>query len=346
MSVLFIGPFPPPTGGIAYQHKLLFDYFSAHSILESRSFNSCKLKRPYPIKKILFNYLTLFYRILSSDLIILTCSSRAVPTFGLFICVLSSLLFKQCVIRKGGGVNPFKDYSPFLNLLSLFTLRFCDLFTVQTKALYDSTSSLSTKILLSSNIRDVDKMLVDYSRVFSPDRVCTKFVFVGHVKKSKGLESILKLDSHLPPGISIDVYGPCHFDIPQNCFDFTSFVTYKGELPQKSILELLSSSYDCLLLPTHHIGEGIPGVLVEAFQLGVPVITTNWKSLPELVTADVGLLIESPATVENLLQAILEIHYNPSKFLSMRVSCLQKGNTYRPVNALNEFLLTIEKLHS
>ena len=49
--------------------------------------------------------------------------------------------------------------------------------------------------------------------------------------------------------------------------------------------------YDCLVLPTFHASEGYPGVIAEAFVHGLPVITTRWLAIPEIVDESCGLLI-------------------------------------------------------
>lgn len=50
----------------------------------------------------------------------------------------------------------------------------------------------------------------------------------------------------------------------------------------------LISEYDALVLPTYYDTEGHPGVLIEAMHAGVPVITTQVRTFPELITHGVN----------------------------------------------------------
>jgi len=73
--------------------------------------------------------------------------------------------------------------------------------------------------------------------------------------------------------------------------------------------------YDVLILPTFYQGEGYPGVIIEAYSLGLPVITTNWKAIPEIVeNRKTGLLIE-PRSTAALVDAMKSFNkYNYKDF--------------------------------
>ncbi len=43
------------------------------------------------------------------------------------------------------------------------------------------------------------------------------------------------------------------------------------------------SEHDLLLFPSYFRGEGYPGIIVEAFQCGVPVAAAGWSAIPELI---------------------------------------------------------------
>lgn len=130
-----------------------------------------------------------------------------------------------------------------------------------------------------------------------------KFVFVGQVKKTKGigivLEAVKKVNN-----IQVDIYGPC-IDYSIEELDVDG-INYKGPVKYSDIQKVLSD-YDFLLLPTFHDGEGYPGTILESYMAGTPVIATNWKSIPELVEdGKTGYLIE-PHCVNGLVNAIEKI---------------------------------------
>lgn len=52
----------------------------------------------------------------------------------------------------------------------------------------------------------------------------------------------------------------------------------------------LYNSVDCLLSPSRAEGVGRP--MIEAMSMGVPVISTNWASMPEFINSSNGLLVD------------------------------------------------------
>ncbi|MBL4710603.1 MAG: glycosyltransferase, partial [Flavobacteriales bacterium] len=79
---------------------------------------------------------------------------------------------------------------------------------------------------------------------------------------------------------------------------------FKGILNgEKEILSTMKK-YDVLILPTYYEGEGYPGVIIEAYSIGLPVIATQWKSLPEIVEhKKTGFLVE-PQNAKDLKRTI------------------------------------------
>ncbi len=79
-----------------------------------------------------------------------------------------------------------------------------------------------------------------------------------------------------------------------------------GRVEPNSISQILSE-HDCLLLPTFYEGEGMPGVIIEAYQSGIPVIASRWRDIPELIQHEkTGLLVE-PRSMEDLTRAMLRL---------------------------------------
>ena len=62
-------------------------------------------------------------------------------------------------------------------------------------------------------------------------------------------------------------------------------VTYAGFVFGPAKQRILTES-DCFCFPTYYYAESFGLVLVEAMAFGLPVITTRWRSIPELLPQD------------------------------------------------------------
>lgn len=83
-------------------------------------------------------------------------------------------------------------------------------------------------------------------------------------------------------------------------------------------------NYDALLLPTYWEGEGHPGVILEAYCAGIPVIATRWGGIPEIVTSETGILVE-PRDVEGLARAMRQIMTSEELCARLRAGARQKA---------------------
>lgn len=117
-----------------------------------------------------------------------------------------------------------------------------------------------------------------------------RFVFVSRIIKEKGygviLDCVQKLnDENLRERFSVTFYGlnDENNDFKKRISEFSN-VKYKGLLDLRSkagYSEL--SSYDVFLFPTYYPNEGFPGVLIDAFIAGLPVVATNWNYNKEVI---------------------------------------------------------------
>lgn len=131
-----------------------------------------------------------------------------------------------------------------------------------------------------------------------------KFVFVSRVIPEKGIHEIVAAAEHLSSDYTIDIYGPIDSRyINEDYFDDKK-VNYKGALTPSEVPEVLMQ-YDVMLLPSWFKGEGYPGIVIEALSLGMPVISTYWNSIPEILEDGYnGKLVEIQNS-EKLLEAIV-----------------------------------------
>lgn len=130
-----------------------------------------------------------------------------------------------------------------------------------------------------------------------------KIVFMARVTKAKGIYLLFALvkdylakPNNYKKTLQIDFFGPVD---PADSVGFhklinmySSNVSYKGILEPSEIYYKLPI-YDVLLLPTFYEGEGFPGTIIDAYLSALPVISTNWKQIPEFVKdGQTGFLID------------------------------------------------------
>jgi len=89
-------------------------------------------------------------------------------------------------------------------------------------------------------------------------------------------------------------------------------------------LAALYSGAIAFVFPSFYEGFGLPPL--EAMQCGVPVITSNVSSLPEVV-GDAGIMI-SPSDADGFCQAMLEIYHNSSLRKEMSGKSIEQAKKF------------------
>ena len=129
-------------------------------------------------------------------------------------------------------------------------------------------------------------------------------------------DEVLRAFQSLNESYSLSIYGPIKEHKYRNSPSFQE--VYKGIVPKEAMPAILME-HDLLVLPTHFTGEGYPGSIIEAYAVGMPVITTRWKAIPEIVEqGKTGLLISIKSHLE-LLSAIQ--HFDESNYLAFSKKC-------------------------
>ena len=77
-------------------------------------------------------------------------------------------------------------------------------------------------------------------------------------------------------------------------------------------LALLRDS-DCLCFPTFYQSESFGIVLIEAMAFGLPVVTTRWRTIPELLPEGYAGLVEpnAPGQLADAIERLLHEGYDP-----------------------------------
>jgi len=152
------------------------------------------------------------------------------------------------------------------------------------------------------------KYLINACHILKQQGFKFKCLFIGEGKERKNLESLidrLKL------------------------YDELEFV---GELPHSEVINILyKDKIDVLVLPSIELplekkAEGIPVALMEAMAYGVPVISTETGSIPELLGDNAGILVpeRNPEALAEAIRAVLTEH-------KLREKLIRQG--YKKVSA-------------
>ena len=122
-----------------------------------------------------------------------------------------------------------------------------------------------------------------------------RIVYCGRVTRSKGVYTAIEGLGDLP-NVTLDIWGSYVSLDEEKEYNMLasqySNVVFRGVYPPNTSVEIIKN-YDCLILPTSYPGEGYPGVVVEAYIAGRPVLVPNNSPLNEIVTNKTGLLLDT-----------------------------------------------------
>lgn len=137
---------------------------------------------------------------------------------------------------------------------------------------------------------DIDQR--DYSTI--------KFVFFSRIDPSKGCDMIIKNARLLNKlgyenKYSIDFYGNIdgkYKDAFTQSINGLNNVHYAGFLDVTTSCGYMTlANYNMMLFPTYYVGEGFPGIIIDAYISGVPIIASDWHFNKEIIDEKTGIII-------------------------------------------------------
>lgn len=283
-------------GGATISFGYLISYLkktaTAHTLINTQYFPRGKKRLLNPLY-IIGNVLLNAFK---SDVIFLNCSDKGIKYLAPILYLTAKLFRLKFIIRPFGG--GFKDYiSKFSKLHNRTTLK-ADLLFLQTKKLMQFYEDKNIETFQLPTSRDTPPTHLQRGNRSYEKR----FIYLGFVNRAKGIDQLLAAMKQLDSSYTVHIYGPIRENYEaskeKNYLEEFKEQTgiYQGVLAKENVLETLQK-YDVLVLPTFYRGEGYPGVIIEAYSLGLPVITTKWKAIPEIVeNKKTGLLIEPKST--------------------------------------------------
>ncbi|MGO8697822.1 MAG: glycosyltransferase family 4 protein [Limisphaerales bacterium] len=257
------------------------------------------------------------------DVICLYANASGIPFIGPFVVCAARFWRRPIIFRQIGGMH-YNAFSRPKAAIIRWTITRCRLHLVESKELKrlaDEDGMRHTKWYPNCRLRPPVSGILT-----RPDKCSGRFVFVGRLLVSKGLQILVEAVEASDVKMEVHVYGPW-YDLPRGTFDGCKRVFYKGELAPEEVIPCIEK-YDALLLPTFHPSEGYPGVVLEAYHARRPVIASRWKAVPELVIHDeTGLLVE-PRNAISLQQAMQLLVQSPALYQKLGAGASQFGERF------------------
>ncbi len=153
------------------------------------------------------------------------------------------------------------------------------------------------------------------------DPIVVNVLFIAHCTREKGLfaaaEAVLLANRalavrELPLQLKLTAAGnfvneeeKTEFERLQTLTKYATSMEHAGFVSGERKERLLREA-DLFLFPTQYLGENQPVNLIEAMSFGVPIVTTRWRSLPEMLPENYPGLV-ADQNPEALAVAILEV---------------------------------------
>lgn len=175
-----------------------------------------------------------------------------------------------------------------------------------------------------------------------------KFVFLSRVMSEKGVDLILESakflnDNGHGDAFLIDIYGKIDDGYKHSFLDKLKTiinVQYCGFLDLRTNYGYdVLAKYDFMLFPTYFLGEGFPGVFIDSFIAGLPIIASDWNLNKEIIEDGVTGLIIKSQSISSLSNAILSVLDGNININKMSINCQEKAKQYKIENVLNDDLL-------
>jgi len=162
-----------------------------------------------------------------------------------------------------------------------------------------------------------------------------RFLFLAQLRREKGVAEAVAAAASLPEGATLTVAGPAMPGFALTTLAPSERWSYVGPIAPADVPALLVA-HDVLVFPTYHEGEGLPGIVIEALQLGLPVVATRFRALEELLTHDTDGLLVPPREVPPLAEAMTRLAQDTALYRRLAEGARRTGERYRSAPRIAE----------
>ena len=254
------------------------------------------------LKTLFFTNYRLLKKIRNFDHISLHGATNSFLFIAPLLLLLASLFNKTVSIRffTGNFGDKYHQSNFIKKLLLRIILKKSDIIFFELKHLVSEFKAFNQNTFWFPNVRDAN-IQIKKVRKFKK-----RFVYIGSINEEKGIDELCEVINRLDKSYTCDLYGPIKFK--KSKYSVAYFkkigVNYMGAVNSNDVLSVMDQ-YDVLILPSHR--EGYPGVIIEAFALGMPIIATKLLGIMEMCEHNKNALLIDVQQPLQLLAAIKSI---------------------------------------
>ena len=309
-SILFVGyklGDPKKTGGlIVYTQNVLKDLKELGIEHELLNTNKQFYKNlPHMFIAVVIEF---FKKFRKYDHISLNAPTNHLPIFGSIFIFFGKMFGKTISVNKTAGRfhREYENFDPIRRWLTRYVLKNADLVFFETKYQVEYFKHFNKKTHWHPNVRNNPNF------EYQPKEYKKRFAFISLVSVSKGIDELLEVSNMLDSSYTIDIYGKTLEDKYSDDYFEKYKASYKGPLSSPEVQEKLKE-YDVIVLPSHE--EGYPGIIIEAFSYGLPVLTTTLQPIKEIVFHNVNGILVEPKDIVSLHKGFLA--FNDENYQNM-----------------------------
>jgi len=275
----------------------------------------------------------------------------------LFILLPAFILHKKTIIHvhSGGYGEFYKQQHPVLQKLIKYTISKVDVIIILSESLKDQFFFLDDDSKCVVVLNMVDPLLLKDEPVdkwFGPPQP-VQLLYLSNLMVDKGYLELLEACRILKENGQVNFectfcgefiefasetgHGDDDIEVQKEIFfskikqyKLDGYVKYLGVVKGDAKIKILQSSH-LFILPTRYPWEGQPASILEAMIYGMPVISTNFRAIPDIVKdGKNGFLVDTPSP-EIIASHIRDLWEKPQKYQDMSTQAKEMfWNMYTP----------------
>jgi glycosyltransferase involved in cell wall biosynthesis len=286
-----------PQGGEQYKNQLINKFLMEKfetKVLDTHNWKS----RPMLLVRILSHILV--FR--NDEIIISLTTNSSLKLLRIINFLNSKLLDKVLYFTVGGNLAEHLSFSKF-NSEFIFNIKSIIVEGLHIQEKLGNIHSITNVSVIPNFKKRIGKIDFFNSRSLY-------FLYLGTITRSKGIFELMEVFervSSVNSEMELHFYGPLDLDQEDKELFQTKMkenlnIQYKGYLKilnnEIAAYEILSE-YCAMVFPSYYPGEGFPGVFLDAFNVGMPVIASDWNMHTEVIIDGYnGKIVETKNNLE------------------------------------------------